>query len=200
MQKQIQFGKILSLVTITALAAPAFAKELRSYEQVRAEGMRKLETSRPADPKNPTWQEYNTFAMKCSVLEHDPEKAKKYAEASFIQLTKSLNSAPNQALTHKDKMIASSLCVQKMYVDGNAIMKGPDGSKMTDAKDLEDLVEEQNKHFGAMNTAHKVLKKVSPQGADQVAFELTKCSEVMAKTKTRLEKAQAESKTESKTQ
>lgn len=199
MQTQNQFGKILSVVTIAVFAAPAIATPSPTTQELKARGSASSKPSRTADPNNPTWQEYHAAGIKAAWAK-DADKARKYAEASFIQMAKSMSSTPPPTLSKKDQLVASSLCVQKMYADGTAIMKGPDGSNMTDPKDLEELVEEQQKHFGVMSTAHSILKKLSPQGADQVAFEITKCSAVMAKTKNKLEKAQAQSKTETKTQ
>jgi len=196
MQEQNQVSRIISLVAITAFAAPAIAAPGFTTSGENKIFFPTTSKTPPTAPANPTWQDYQMAAMKARI-KSDVEKSDKYYEAAFLTLTKSLKSNPSQSLSKKDEMIASAMCVHLMYVDGSAILKGPDGSDMTDAKDLEELVEKQQKNFTTMKSAHTLLKKINPGSGDEVAFELKKCSEFMAKTKDKLEKAQA---AESKTQ
>jgi hypothetical protein len=143
-------------------------------------------TATAASKPAPTWQEYLGAVRTCK----DKEQAKKYQQAAILTLSKSFKQNPMQKLSGMDHMKASVLCVHMMYVDGSKIIDGPDGSKIEEQSQLEELVQDQEKNFGAMQSAYKTLKQISPGRADQVAFELKKCSEFMAKTKANLEKAQ----------
>jgi hypothetical protein len=210
MRISIQIYRTLGMTAIVALAAPANAAPTETapagndaapdnYQTLRSLGhVKHRAPRRVSDPKNPTWEDYMDVANQARIA-RDMPKAAKYAQASYATLVKSVQANPNQQITRKYLMFANELCTNTMAVEGDAIL-AQDVSKLSDPEELAELVAQEEKHFGAMQTAYSVLKRISPSGAAQVAFEMPKCSAAMAKAKAKLEKAQAEAKSETKTQ
>jgi hypothetical protein len=180
-----------------APAAVPTPEQLLKYPTLRSMGRVKHVARPPMDPKNPTWQDYQEVSYNARWVRHDLDKADKYQMAAYTTLVKSIEANPNQKLSKKDQLFAADLCVNKMCADATAI-ETTDLNKFSDAKELEELVEQQQQHFGVLRTSYSVLQRISPSSAAHVAFELPKASAVMAKTKDKLEKIQAQTQAQAK--
>ncbi len=137
---------------------------------------------------SPTWQQYMYAARETSG---DKEKSAALNQASITSLSRALAKNPQLDIAPIEQSRARIMCVHSMCVEGSKIIDGPDGSKIDNAKELEKLVQAQTHDYQCMRNAHHLLKKISPEQAQSLAWELNKCSAHMAKTKANLDKLAA---------